>query len=276
MKSPLRSRSATGTTRSASGAARSAVDHPALEWLARAGFVMNGVVHLLIGWIAVRIALGSGGGEASNSGALAQIAAAPGGRVMLWAGAVAFLALGLWQVVEMLLGSEEPSDRLKAGAKAAVYVALGLTTARFASGGGGSDSETASDATAGLLGSGAGKVVLVVVGLVLLGVGAYHVYKGATAKFVEDLERTGRGEVGRAVVIAGRVGYVAKGVALAILGGLVIAAVVTADPEKAGGLDAALRTVGEQPFGQVLLVLTGAGIALFGVYSIARARFARM
>ena len=60
------------------------------------------------------------------------------------------------------------------------------------------------------------------------------------------------------MVIAGRVGYVAKGVALAILGGLVIAAVVTADPEKAGGLDAALRTVGEQPFGQVLLVLTAA------------------
>lgn len=277
MRSPLRSSSVPGTARSASGAARSAVDHPALEWLARAGFVMNGVVHLLIGWIAVRIALGSGGGgEASNSGALAQIASAPGGQVMLWAGAAAFIALGLWQVTELIVGSEEASDRLKAGAKAAVYVALGLTTARFASGGGGSDSQTASGATAGLLGSGAGKVALVIVGLVLLGVGGYHVYKGATAKFVEDLERTGRGRVGRAVIIAGRVGYVAKGVALAIVGGLVIAAVVTADPEKAGGLDAALRTIGEQPFGQVLLVLTGAGIALFGLYSIARARFARM
>lgn len=276
MRPPLRPRSATGTARSASGAGGSAVDHPALEWLARAGFVMNGVVHLLIGWIAVRIALGTGGGEASNSGALAQIAAAPGGQVLLWAGTVAFLALGLWQIVETLLGSAEISDRARSGAAAVVYVALGAATARFATGGGGSDSETASDATAGLLGSGAGKVVLVVVGLVLLGVGGYHVYKGVTARFVEDLERTGRGEVGRAVVITGRLGYVAKGVALAILGGLVIAAVVTADPEKAGGLDAALRTVGEQPFGQVLLVLTAAGIALFGVYSIARARFARM
>ena len=76
--------------------------------------------------------------------------------------------------------------------------------------------------------------------------------------------------------VAGRVGYVSKGIALTIVGGLVIAAVMTADPEKAGGLDAALRTVGEQPFGQVLLILTGAGIGLYGLYSIGRARYGRM
>lgn len=237
---------------------------------------MNGVMHLLIGWIAIRIALGTGGGEASNSGALAQIAEAPGGQAMLWAGAVAFVALGLWQVIELLLGSDEMTDRAKAAAKAVVYLALGVTTARFASGGGGSDSQTASGTTAGLLGSGPGKVAVTVAGLVLIGGGVYHVYKGATKKFVEDLERTGGGNVGRAIVIAGQLGYIAKGVALTILGGLVVAAVVTADPEKAGGLDAALRTVGEQPFGQVLLVLTGAGIALYGVYSIGKARYGRM
>lgn len=55
---------------------------------------MNGVLHLLIGWIAVRIALGSGG-EATDSGASAEIASAPGGQVMLWVGAAGFLALGL-------------------------------------------------------------------------------------------------------------------------------------------------------------------------------------
>lgn len=263
-------------SRSVSGAARSAVDHPALEWMARAGFAMNGVVHLLIGWIAIRIATGSGGGEASNSGALAEIAQAPGGQVMLWAGVAAFVALGLWQVIEAVLGADEGIDRVKAAAKAAVYLALGVTAARFAAGGGSSDSAAASGTTAGLLGSGAGKVVLVVAGLVLLGVGGYHVYKGATAKFVEDLERTGRGEAGRVMVLAGRVGYIAKGVALGIVGGLVIAAVVTADPGKAAGLDAALRTVGQQPFGQFLLIVTGVGIGLYGLYSLGRARYARM
>lgn len=263
-------------SRSVEGAARSAADHPALEWLARAGFIMSGVVHLLIGWIAIRIAVGSGGQEASNSGALAQIASAPGGQFLLWTGAVAFVALGLWQVVEAILGAEETSDRVKAAAKAVVYVVLGITTARFASGGSSSDSQSASDTTAGLLGSGAGKVALVVAGLVVIGVGGYHVYKGATKKFVEDLKRTGGGNVGRAMIVAGQSGYIAKGAALVILGCLIIAAVVTADPEKAGGLDAALRTVGEQPFGQVLLIATGVGIALYGIYSFGRARYARM
>lgn len=269
MNSPLRSRSV-------GDAARSAVDHPALEWLARAGYVMNGVMHLLIGWIAIRIATGSGGEEASNSGALAQISEAPGGQALLWAGAAAFVALGLWQVIELFLGSDEMSDRATAGAKAAVYLALGVTTARFASGGGGSDSQTASGTTAGLLGSGPGKVAVVVAGLVLIGVGLYQVYKGATKQFVEDLKRTGGRNVGRAIVIAGQLGYISKGIALTILGGLVVAAVVTADPEKAGGLDSALRTVGEQPFGRVLLILTGVGIGLYGVYSIVRARYGRM
>lgn len=272
MTSPRTSRAAD----SAKGAARSASDHPALEWMARAGFVMNGVLHILIGWIAVQIALGSGGGEASNSGALAQIAEAPGGTFMLWAGAVAFVALGIWQAIEAAIGSEETSDRVKAAAKAVIYLALGVTTATFARGGSSSDSSKSSGTTAGLLGSGAGKVVLVVAGLVLIGVGAYHVYKGATKKFLEDLERSGAGRVGDAVRITGMAGYVAKGLAIAILGGLVVAAVFTADPEKAGGLDSALRTVGDQPFGKVLLILMGLGIALYGVYSIARAKYARM
>ena len=186
------------------------------------------------------------------------------------------MALGLWQFTELFLGSDEMRDRATAGAKAAVYLALGVTTARFASGGGGSDSQTASGTTAGLLGSGPGKVVVVVAGLVLIGVGLYQVYKGATKQFVEDLKRTGGGNAGKAIVIAGQLGYIAKGIALTILGGLVVAAVVTADPEKAGGLDSALRTVGEQPFGRVLLILTGVGIALYGVYSIGRARYGRM
>lgn len=47
------------------------------------GFVVSGILHIMIGWIAFRIATGSGGGEASNSGAMAQIAATPGGQILL-------------------------------------------------------------------------------------------------------------------------------------------------------------------------------------------------
>lgn len=59
-------------------------------------------------------------------------------------------------------------------------------------------------------------------------------------------------------------------------GALFVAAALTHDPEKAGGLDAALRALAELPFGAVILWTVGAGLALYGLYCFARARYARM
>ena len=50
---------------------------------------------------------------------------------------------------------------------------------------------------------------------------------------------------------------------------------LTYDPEKAGGLDAALDTVRQQPFGTVLLVVMALGIACFGAFCFVWARKAR-
>ena len=61
------------------------------ERFARAGYVVSGLLHLTIGYLAIRIALGVGGGTADQSGALAALAAKPGGIVALWVAAVAFL-----------------------------------------------------------------------------------------------------------------------------------------------------------------------------------------
>ena len=72
------------------------------------------------------------------------------------------------------------------------------------------------------------------------------------------------------------VGYVAKGVAIAVVGVLFVVAAVTHDPEKAGGLDAALKSLAALPFGQVILWIVGAGLVVYGVYCFARARYARL
>ena len=49
-----------------------------------------------------------------------------------------------------------------------------------------------------------------------------------------------------------------------------------ADPDKAQGLDGALKTLKDAPFGPFLLTLVAAGIAAYGVYSFARSRYARV
>ena len=128
------------------GAVRQATDNPWFERAARAGFAISGILHLLIAYIALRLAFGLPSGNADQSGALATLASQTGGAVMLWVGAVGLVALGLWRVAEAILGSHPGEqrtrasddggvgDRLQAGALAVVYFAMAVSAARFALG----------------------------------------------------------------------------------------------------------------------------------------------
>ncbi len=73
-------------------------------------------------------------------------------------------------------------------------------------------------------------------------------------------------------MLFGKVGYIAKGIAIGIVGGLFAYAAVTHEAKKSGGLDQALQTVLEQPFGPVLLLAIAVGIACYGLFCFARAR----
>lgn len=257
-----------------------AKNNGALRALARGGYAASGVLHLLLGWLAVRLALGAPAGSTDQQGALRELAAAPGGALLLWATAVGFAGLALWQLTEAVAGvpgtkaAQQVGARTKAGAKAVLYGVLAGTAVRVATGSSGGGSEEG--VTADLMHAPAGRWLVALAGLVVVGVGVFHVVKGWRRSFLEDLRATGGGSVGSAVVRLGQVGYVAKGFALGVLGALFVTAAVTADPKKAGGLDDALHAIREQPFGTVLLVATGLGLAAYGVYSFARARYARL
>jgi hypothetical protein len=261
----------------AAQAARGAAGSNRLQLLARIGYAVSGVLHLLIGWIALRMAFGGGGGQsADQSGALAQVASEPWGAPVLWVGVVGFAALGLLHLSETAWSVEATGDRVKAGAKGLVYLALAWTTFRFATGGSSSSSQQSADATATLLSLPGGVLLVSAVGLVVVGVGAYHVHKGWTKKFLTDLEGGTAGQLGSAVVRLGTFGYVAKGVALAVVGILFVVAAVQSDPSEATGLDGALSSLREQPFGAPVLAVIGLGLVAYGLYSFARARYGQL
>jgi hypothetical protein len=113
-----------------------------------------------------------------------------------------------------------------------------------------------------------GRVLVAAIGVAVIAVAVSQVVKGVRKKFTEDLAAN----PGKAAVPLGMVGYCAKGIALAIIGGLFIWAAVTYDPKKAGGMDAALTTVRGQPFGTVLLIVLALGLACFGAYCFLWAR----
>jgi len=256
--------------------ARSAARQRPWELAARGGYAVSGVLHVLIGVLAVQVALGGGGESADQSGALAQIADTPFGGAMLWVGAVALLALAAWQAAEAIRGRGEKSDRAKSAAKAVVYLALAVSAAAFAMGSGSSSEGQTQDATAGLMEAPGGRALVVVVGLGVVAVAVYHVIKGIRQKFLQDLRGVPRGQAGNAVTKAGTVGYVAKGVALALIGFAFVIAGITSDPAQAQGLDGALHELRDQPAGVAALIAVGLGLACYGAYSFVRSRYARM
>ncbi|MBO1751580.1 DUF1206 domain-containing protein [Actinotalea sp. BY-33] len=260
-------------THSARSAAAEAGDHPVVEKGARLGYAANGVLHLVLGWLALQLALGSSSGDADQSGALAQLGSTAIGSVLLWLIVVGFVLLALWQLSEVAV-RDSAGDRVKAGAKAVVYAVLAVTAFRSVqgSGSGSSGDEQTTSLTATLMEQPFGRVLVGLVGLGIIAVGVYHVVKGWKKKFLEDLQR----HPGTWGERAGRAGYVAKGIALAVVGGLFGWAAVTHDPEEAQGLDGALQTILEAPFGQVLLVLVALGLAAYGVYSFFRARYGKV
>ena len=232
------------------------------------GLVSYGLVHLVLAGIALNVAFG-GGGNASSQGALRQLAGQPFGRALMGVMGVGLLTLVLWQGLEAFAASRsgETKDRLKdvgrAVGRAVVYLVLGVTALRLAAGAGGGSGNSEQTVTSRLLGVPFGRVLVIVVGLVVIAVGISQIVKGVKRKFITDDLRAG---ASRAVGLLGTAGWVAKGIALAIIGLLFGWAAITYDAEKAGGMDAALATIRDQPFGTILLALMAAGIACFGVY----------
>ncbi len=254
------------------GAARTAQDHAAVEWAARAGFAVNGVLHLLIGWIALQIAWFSTGKSADQSGALSALASNGFGKAVLWFGVVGFLGLAVWQVAEAIGGASKVSDRVKAVAKCGVYLALAFSAFTFAKGGSSSSKQQSTDTTATLMSQPFGAVLVALVGLVVVAVGVYHVLKGWKRWFLQDLAS----HPGKSVDVLGRFGYIAKGIALIVLGGLFGLAALQNDPKEASGLDGALHTLLEAPFGKIVVSVVGLGLIAYGFYSFARARYTKV
>ncbi|MBC9713354.1 DUF1206 domain-containing protein [Streptomyces sp. TRM66268-LWL] len=251
------------------------------DWVDRAaglGLIAYGVVHLVVGWLAVQLAVGDHSGEASPTGAIGELADRPYGAVIVWATAVGLYLLVIWQLIEAAAGHRfarrRTWKRLLSGCKAIVYGALGTSALKVALGSGAQGNERKTDdATARLMDLPAGQALVAAVGAVIIGIGVNLLRLGFTDKFLKSFDGKGRsGTTGTAYTWLGRVGHVAKGLALCMVGVLFGWAALTHDPDRSGGLDAALREVLSQPFGPALLTVIGLGFCCYGLYCFAWAR----
>src|SRR6202035_5473765 len=105
--------------------ARRASNSRAAQWLARAGLTARGVIYVLIGWVAILIAIGHTSHAADQQGALQLLAGKPYGLVSLWLLAIGFAAYALWRLSEAAFGvvgeGNGAGPRLKSLGRAVVY-----------------------------------------------------------------------------------------------------------------------------------------------------------
>jgi hypothetical protein len=244
------------------------------------GLVTYGVVHILIGWIALRIAwAGRGEGqEASQKGALAEMAEQPWGAALLWCTVVGLGTLTIWQVIEAIWGHRDrPAGfkrirkRLGSAGRAISYTAIAIIGVAILRGDAGSG-DTEESWSARLMTVVAGQVLVIAVGVIIAALGVRLMRRGVKRKFTDDLA----GGVGRTTVRIGQVGYIVKGIGFVLVGGLFGWAGISHDAGRAGGLDDALRTLGALPLGAGLLTVMALGLICFGVYCFFWARFPKV
>lgn len=249
------------------------------DWVDRAvrfGLVVYGVVYLLIAWLAAQLAFGDYNGSVTK-GALKTLGEQPFGSALLTVVAAGMGLLVLWRLLDAAVGHREKDGverwRLRGVDlfRAVVYGWIGYKAATTALGESGGRGPRAT--TARIMELPLGVWLVAGIGVCIGVYGAGHVWRGLSEQHREHLAAEGRsGTAGSAYLLLGKVGYIAKGIAFVMIGGLFVYAALTHDPRRSGGLDGALYQLLRQPFGSWLLLAMAIGIGCYGSFQVVRAR----
>lgn len=271
------------TGQRAARAAQQAADNNWIERAARVGLAARGLVYVLIGILALQIAFAGRAQRADQQGAFQTLAQNGFGKAILWLVIIGFVGYGLWQASEAAWGHRrEPDDRKRAASrvesaiKAVIYLILAVVAFRVVTGTS-TGRQGGEQVTAKLLHLPGGQVLVALAGVAIVAAAVLLTWRGLRTKFEEHLDLSELGPGARSAVInLGKVGYLARGIVFSLVGLLVVMAAVTFDPDKARGMDAALRQVAARPYGPWLLSLMALGLMCFGAYSFAESRYRRL
>jgi hypothetical protein len=255
----------------------------ALALLARAGFLVKGVIYLVVGALALQVAARLGGRVTGTRGAFTTVLAQPFGRTLLLVAAVGLLSYATWRILQGLFdpgrlghGWRGLAMRVSFVARGVVHAALGLQALRIYRGlsasSGTSEREVAVEAFRWPLGD----WLVVLVGLGLIGFAVQQIYAAITSRLDRDLDVAQmRREAGEWAVGLSRFGVAARAIVFAVLGWGIAVAGWFRDASEVGTAASSMRTLAAQPggVGRWLLGVTAAGFMAYGFYQIIHARY---
>ena len=253
-----------------------------VERLARFGYTTKGIVYAIIGILAVMAAFGTGGKTTGSKGAIRTIAAQPFGQLLLILVAIGLLGYVIWRFVQAIKDPDNKGTdakgiltRIGYAISGLIYASLAFYATNMALGtSAGSGGNSKQDWTARLLAQPFGRWLVGIIGVLVIGLGIYRLYKAYKIKFRRKLNlRELPPSQERAVVNTCRFGIAARGVVFALVGIFLTQAARQYDPSEVKGLDGILLTVAQQPFGRFLLTLVALGLVAYGIYMLVQARY---
>lgn len=260
-----------------------AAERSGLVVLARLGYAARGAVSLMVGGLALLAAFGRGGGATGSKGALVALPDHLWGQILLGAIALGLFGFALWRLLQSLLDADGLGRDWKALGKragqlvsAAIYGGLGAFAVSLLLGQGsaGQEEQSARDWTAWLMAQPLGRWLVAAVGAGVLAGAAGSAAKAWTGSFRHELSCDGA--TAAWVVPLGRLGFAARAAVFLVVGAFLLIAAYHANPSEARGLGGALVALRDQPFGAALFAAVAAGLAAFGIFEFAEARYRRM
>ena len=258
---------------------------PWIRRFGRFGYMAKGVVYGMIGILAALAAFGPEGETTGTSGALQSIAEMPFGEVLLWIIGIGLIGYIVWDFIKAIKDPENEGTDAKGLIKRTGYFISGIIYANLAFGAikwashtgnaGGGDSEQTISAK--LMEQPFGVWIVGLVGAIIIGYGLHELFSGVKEKFMEKFKTYEMNAKERKLArISGKVGLIARGVVLTMVGFFFIKTAYTHDAEHSKGLGGALDEMASQPFGQFLLAMAAVGLILYGIYQIIRGRYQHM
>jgi len=264
---------------------RRAAQSDGVEWLGRTGLVAQGVIYSLIALLAIQVALDGrdSGAEPDKQGALRLVADQPAGGWLLGALAIGFAAYALWRLTQALLDRDHKGGDAKGLAKRFGYFCLGAWYAALAflavkvmvgaTATGGDEQKT----TAGVFGWPLGRELVFAVAAGFFVAAGWNVFRALSGKLEKHLRTHQMSERERTTVLAvGGVGHLARGAVFGLIGAFFFKAALESDAKEARGLDGALLELTQHPYGRLILGGVAVGLASYGLWCVAQARYRRV
>ena len=262
-----------------------AATNPGLELLERLGYAVRGLLYTVMGILVLRIAIGTGGGQATDlSGSMVYLTGNPFGKLVLVVVVVGLAAYSLWGFIRAIYdplhrGSDAAGYMARLGfvSSALSYLAIVIFGLQILAGSGGASGDSTQKTIASILTHPAGGWLTVLIGLVALGVAVGQFVEAKRATFARDLKGTEMSASERNIAVKlGRFGMFARGVTFLVIGWFLVQAGLHNDASQVQGFGGAFVFLLNQPFGHILVGIIALGFIALGLHSFACARWVRL